>query len=178
VFRDTCLREARHYIAHYAARWRFRGRGDGGGLATLTTADQIVLAAADPRVRGEVSAILAWLAGRADGDGRLGEPVQIATGLLARLCGDRRVDDDGKRRRTTTIALTELERLGVLTLAHDYRVGQRGRVWSCWYRFGSGELPRGVSLPASTWAEIEPSAAAPLVPTLAIVVPSPPVIFI
>jgi hypothetical protein len=172
VFRETCLREARHYIAHYATRWRFRGRGDGGGLATLTTADQTVLAAADPRVRGEVSAILAWLAGRADGEGRIGEPVQIATGLLARLCGDRRVDDDGKRRRTTTIALVELERLGVLTMAHNYRVGQRGRVWSCWYRFGSGELPIAVALPAAQWAEIEPSAAAPLVPTLAIVEPS------
>jgi len=170
VFRDTCLREARHYITHHAARWRFRGRGDGGGLATLTKADQTVLAAIDPRVRGEVSTLLAWLAGRADGDGRIGEPVQIATGLLARLCGDRRiVDNDGKRRRTTTIALAELERLGVLTLAHNYRVGQRGRVWSCWYRFGSGEVPRIVEMSAAAWTALAippPTeiAAAALVP--------------
>jgi hypothetical protein len=156
VFRDTCLREARHYITHHASRWRFRGRGDGGGLATLTMADQTVLAAIDPRVRGEVSTILAWLAGRADGEGRIGEPVQISTGLLARLCGDRRIDDDGKRRRTTTLALAELERLGVLTLAHNYRVGQRGRVWSCWYRFGSGEVPRAVEMAVAAWAALVP----------------------
>jgi hypothetical protein len=156
VFRDTCLREARHYITHHAARWRFRGRGDGGGLATLTVADQTVLAAIDPRVRGEVSTVLAWLAGRADGEGRIGDPVQISTGLLARLCGDRRIDDDGKRRRTTTLALTELERLGVLTLAHNYRVGQRGRMWSCWYRFGSGDVPRPVEMAAAAWAALLP----------------------
>jgi hypothetical protein len=157
VFRDTCLREARHYITHHAARWRFRGRGDGGGLATLTVADQTVLAAIDPRVRGEVSTILAWLAGRADGDGRIGEPVQISTGLLARLCGDRRIEDDGKRRRTTTLAIAELERLGVLTMAHNYRVGQRGRVWSCWYQFGSGEVSRAVEMSAAVWAALVPA---------------------
>jgi hypothetical protein len=168
VFRDTCLREARHYLAHHAARWRFRGHGDGGGLATLTAADHAVLAAIDPRVRGEVSTILAWLAGRADDEGWIGEPVQISTGLLARLCGDRRIEEDGKRRRTTTLALAELERLGVLTLAHDYRVGQRGRVWSCWYQFGSGEVSRAVELPAAVWAE--------LVPSDAVQVPAPPVL--
>lgn len=169
VFRDTCLREARHYIIHYAARWRFRGQGDGGGLATLTTSDQTVLAAIDLRVRDEAAAILAWLAARADDDGRIGEPVQIATGLLARLCGDRRVDEDGKRRRTTTLAIAELERLGVLTLAANYRVGQRGRVWSCWYQFGSGELPRAVELPVEEWAALAPQrGAVALAPTLAI----------
>lgn len=173
VFRETCAREARHYIVHHAARWRFRGRGDGGGLATLTSADQAVLAAIDPQVRGEVSAILAWLAGRADGDGRLGEPVQIATGLLARLCGDRRiVDDEGKRRRATTCALAELARLGVLTLSSNYRVGQRGRVWSCWYQFGSGELPRAVEMSAAAWAAMEPPPSAVAVaPAFAIAAP-------
>jgi hypothetical protein len=136
--------------------------------------DQPVLAAIDPRVREESAAVLAWLAGRADGSGRLGEPVQIATGLLARLCGDRRVHDDGKRRRATTLALAELERIGVLTLAHDYRVGRCGRVWSCWYRFGSGELPRVVELPASEWAALEQPVAVAKVPTLAIVpLPAP-----
>jgi hypothetical protein len=174
AFVATCLREARHYFEHYSPGWPFRGAGDGGGLGTLTRMDQEVLAAIDPRVRDESAAVLAWLAGRADGNGRIGEPVQIATGLLARLCGDRRVDDDGKRRRATTLALAELERIGVLTLAHDYRVGQCGRVWSCWYRFGSGELPRVVELPASEWAALEHPLAVAKVPTLAIVpVPEP-----
>lgn len=158
LFRDTCVREAAHYIAHHAPRWRFIGKGDGGGLATLTPADQAVVAAADARVQGEVAAILAWLAGRADGEGRIGGPVQIATGLLARLCGDRRVDEGGQRRRTTTLALAELERLGVLTLAREYRVGHRGRSWCCWYRFGSGELPRAVEISVAAWSAIAPEA--------------------
>jgi hypothetical protein len=171
LFHETCLREARHYIVHHGPRWRFRGRGDGGGLATLTVADQAVVAAIDPRVRGEACAILAWLAGRVDGEGRLGEPVQISTGLLARLCGDRRIDDEaGRRRRSTTLALEELERLGVLTMAHNYRVGQRGRMWSCWYQFGSGELPRTVEMSAADWAALGPAASpAPEVAPLALV---------
>jgi hypothetical protein len=159
LFRDTCVREAAHYIAHHSPRWRFIGKGDGGGLATLTPADQAVVAAADVRVQGEVAAILAWLAGRADGEGRIGEPVQIATGLLARLCGDRRVDEGGQRRRTTTLAIAELERLGVLTLAREYRVGHRGRAWCCWYRFGSGELPRAVEISSAAWSAIAPEPA-------------------
>jgi len=159
VFRDTCIREAAHYITHHSSRWRFQGKGDGGGLGTLMPADQVVVSSADARVKGEVAAILAWLAGHADGEGRIGEPVQIATGLLARLCGDRRVDDDGKRRRTTTLAMIELERLGVLTLAREYRVGHRGREWSCWYRFGSGELPRTMEVSPSVWAAIGSATA-------------------
>lgn len=159
LFRDTCVREAAHYITHHSPRWRFIGKGDGGGLATLTPADQAVVVAADARVQGEVAAILAWLAGRADGEGRIGEPVQIATGLLARLCGDRRVDEGGQRRRTTTLAIAELERLGVLTLAREYRVGHRGRAWCCWYRFGSGELPRAVEISAAAWSAIAPEPA-------------------
>jgi hypothetical protein len=172
AFLTTSVREGRHYFEHYSPGWPFRGAGDGGGLSALTTEDQPVLAAIDPRVRDEAAAILAWLAGRADGDGRLGEPAQIATGLLARLCGDRRVDDDGKRRRATALALVELERIGVLTMASNYRVGQRGRRWSCWYRFGTGELPRAVELPAAEWAALEQPIAVALAPTLAIV-PSP-----
>lgn len=174
AFVATCLREGRHYFEHYAPLWPFRGRGDAGGLGTLTSADQPVLAAIDPRVRDEAAALLAWLAGRADGEGRVGEPSQIATGLLARLCGDRRVDDAGKRRRATALALAELERLGVLTLAAEYRVGHHGRSWSCWYRFGSGELPRVVALPAADWAALEQPSTVATVPTLAIVPSSAP----
>jgi hypothetical protein len=173
VFLETCLQEGRHYFEHYASRWRFRGRGDGGGLATLTTADHAVLAVVDPRVQGEIAVILMWLAGRADDAGRIGEPVQIATGLLARLCGDRRIVDDGKRRRTSTLAIEELERVGVLTLASEYRVGQRGRTWSCWYQFGSGALAREFALPKSEWDEIKPFSTKVVAPTLALVEGSP-----
>jgi hypothetical protein len=156
-FRTTCLREARHYLEHYAHRWPFRGRGDGGGLGTLTTADHAVLAAVDPQVRREAAVMLAWLAGRVDADGRIGEPVYMAAKLLERLCGDVRVDEDGKQRRATVVAIAELERLGVLTLASNYRVGSRPRSWCCWYQFGSGVLPRTVEMPAATWEALEPS---------------------
>jgi len=174
TFLSTCLQEARHYLEHYGPRWRFRGRGDGGGLATLTTADQAVITAVDPRLVDEVTTVLAWLAGRAGEDGRIADPIQIASGLLKRLCGDRRIAEDGKRRRASSMALVELERVGVLTMASNYRVGQRGRTWSCWYRFGSGELPRTVSLPAAKWEQIEPFTAAPLAPSLAVVPSEPP----
>ena len=156
-FRTTCLREARHYLTHYAHRWPFRGRGDGGGLGALTVADQAVLAAVDPQVRREAGVILAWLAGRADAEGRIGEPVYLAATLLVKLCGDVRVDEGGKQRRTTVVAIGELERLGVLTLASNYRVGSRPRSWCCWYQFGSGVLPRAVEMPAATWEALEPS---------------------
>jgi hypothetical protein len=172
MFLVTCVREAAHYLAYHAAKWKFRGHGDGGGLVTLAPADQAVIAAADHRVRDEIAAILAWLAGRTDATGRIGAPVQISTGLLARVCGgDRRVVDAGKRRRATTMALEELERLGVLTLAQNYVVGQHGREWSCWYQFGSGELPRTVELSAAAWAELVPPPVTSLRTSAA--VPSP-----
>jgi hypothetical protein len=155
------LREARSMTARLDA-WltahpERRGNGDAGGLGTLAFADQVVLAAVDPRVVDEVTVVLAWLAGRAGAEGTIAEPVQIATGLLARLCGDRRVVVDGRRRRASTLAIAELVRLGVLTLASEYVVGRRGRAWSCWYRFGSGELPRAIELPRATWDEAAPA---------------------
>jgi len=160
AFLATCLAEAAHYLVHHAAHWKFRGHGDGGGLATLTLADRVVIDASDARVRDEVAAILAWLAGRTNDDGRIGAPVQISTALLARLCGsDRRVVDGGKRRRATTIAMEELERLGVLTMAHNYVVGRRGREWSCWYQFGSGVLPTCLELTTAAWAALGPAIA-------------------
>lgn len=150
-FRGECLREGAHYLTHHGPRWRFRARGDGGGLATLVAADQIVVQRAR-YIKPEVATILAWLAARADKDGVVAHPVQISSGLLARLCGDRRVVVGEQRRRATTIAIEELESLGVLTLAREYAVGRRGRIWSCWYRFGSGRLPERVELPAAEWA--------------------------
>jgi hypothetical protein len=126
-----------------------------------------VIAAVDARVASEVATMLAWLAGRADSSGCVAEPVQVSHGLLARLCGDRRVDidGDGTRHRAATVALTELERIGVLTMARQYVVGKHGRVWSCWYRFGSGVLPRAVALPAAKWSELTPYSTPQLVPT-------------
>jgi hypothetical protein len=80
------------------------------------------------------------------------------------------------------LALEQLEQLGVITMASEYRVGQRGRLWSCWYQFGSGVLARRVSVPKAQWDEIEPFTPKVVVPTLAIVesrpveAPSVPVI--
>jgi hypothetical protein len=170
AFLNACLREARHYIEHKGRRWRFKGKGHAGGLATLKPADRNVIGAVDARVANEVAVILSWLAGRAGSDGRIADAVQLSHGLLKRLCGERRVDveGDGARRRAVTVALTELERIGVLTMASNYRVGQRGRTWACWYQFGSGALPRAVALPVAKWDEIEPFTARRLVPSLAV----------
>ena len=43
MFVATCMAEAEHYLTNHAANWKFRGKGDGGGLATLTSADQVVV---------------------------------------------------------------------------------------------------------------------------------------
>jgi len=170
AFVKECLREARSYLKCCAPGWRFRGGGHAGGLVTLKPDDRAVTAAVDPRVEREAGTLLSWLAGRADADGRVLDPVQISHGLLRRLCGERRVDidDDGRRHRVATVVLRELERLGVLTLASNYRVGRRGRMWSCWYQFGSGELPRVVALPAAKWDQIAPFTTEPLVASAAL----------
>ena len=154
AFMTECLREASSYLASYGPRWRFRGSGAGGGLATLSTADAVVLDAVAPVVRDEVATILSWLAARADARGHIGDPVQLASGLLHRLCGDRRVACEGRRRRATTMAVEELERLGVLTLAKNYVVGRQGRLFACWYQLGSGVLPRVEAVAAEAWAKL------------------------
>ncbi len=159
-FATECLREASSYLASYGPRWRFRGSGASGGLATLSTADAVVLNAVAPAVRDEVATILSWLAARADARGHIGDPVQIATGLLHRLCGDRRVVLEGQRRRATTIAVEELERLGVLTLAKNYVVGRQGRLFACWYQLGSGVLPRVETVPRAAWVQLRASGEA------------------
>jgi hypothetical protein len=110
-----------------------------------------------PAVRDEVATILSWLASRADGAGHIGDPVQMASGLLARLCGDRRLVVDGKRRRATTIAIEELERLGVLTVAANYVVGRHGRMFLCWYQMASGVLPRRETVTDAQWAALIPA---------------------
>jgi hypothetical protein len=167
-FLKESLREARHYLINHGPRWPFRGSGGHGGMGVLRPEDALLVFAADPRLRSEVTMILAWLAGRADRDGRIGEPVQIATGLLKRLCADRRLTVDDKRRRTTTMAIEELERLGVLTLAANYRVGKRGRMFSCWYQFGSGVVARGAEVPRAEWEQLGAREVSVVFPKLSV----------
>jgi hypothetical protein len=59
-------------------------------------------------------------------------------------------------------------------MVSNYRVGQRGRTWSCWYQFGSGAVPRAISLPAAQWAELEAPSVLAKAPTLAIAAPIEP----
>lgn len=159
-FVKACLAEGAQYGRRHGPRWKFRGGGGvaAGGLRTLTAADETVVAQADARVHDEVRAVLRWLAGQAGADGEVAEPVQLASGLLHRLCGDRRVVVDGRRCRATTVAMAELTRLGVLALAQNYAVGRWGRRFVCWYRFGSGVLPALVAIPATEWAALAPAS--------------------
>lgn len=168
AFTRECVREARGYLKRHMPLWPFRGgrgaRGD-ASLGVLTAADRVVVERVDARVRTEAAIVLAFLAGRAGRDGRVGEPVEWCASLAARLVGDRRVVIDGARRRACVIAWEELARLGVVTLHKGHAVGRHGRLWSCWYRFGSGELPQAVTVLRATWEAA--GRREPLVPSLA-----------
>jgi len=103
--------------------------------------------------RDAARAILGYLAGRADGRGVVTRPVDLSSATLARLCGDRRLrvpDAAGtvRRRRAVTVVLERLEALGMLSVQCDYSTGHHGRRWSCWYRFGSGQLGAVADAPA------------------------------
>lgn len=174
-FVAACLREATSYLLAFQPLWRFKGHGDGGGQVSLAMADAAVLAAIDPRVHDEATALLCWLAGRADAQGWVAQPVELAGGLIDRLCPiDRRLVVDGKSRRRTRVAIEELERLGVLTLAKNYIVGRQGKLFSCWYQFGSGVLPQRIDVPATEWAALAPRAPATDAPPV-VVEAAPPV---
>ncbi len=160
-FVATCVREATSYLLAFQPLWRFKGHGDGGGQVSLAAADAVVLDAIDPRVRDEATALLCWLAGRADAQGWVAQPVELAGGLIDRLCPvDRRLVIDGKSRRRTRVAIEALERLGVLTLAKNYIVGRQGKLFSCWYQFGSGVLPQRIDVAATEWAALAPRTPA------------------
>jgi hypothetical protein len=152
-FTRECVREAAHYLAKRGPRWPFRGAGRGSAvsLGVLTANDRRVLELVDPRVRQEAGAVMAFLAGRADERGEVGDPVEWASGLAARLLGDRRVKEAGARRRAAVMAVEELARLGVISRYRGHAVGRCGRRWSVWYRFGSGELPARVTVLRSAW---------------------------
>ena len=166
-FTRECVREARAYFRRFAPLWPFRGsRGAASpvALGILTAADRIVVDSVDPRVRPEVAAILAFLVGRARG-GVVADPVEWCASLAERLLGERRIVEGRQRRRAAVIAIEELARLGVLTRHKGHSVGAHGRQWSCWYRFGSGELPVMVTIARATWDAA--GRREPLVPSLA-----------
>jgi len=142
AFVRQCLAEAASYYDGYAHRWPFRGRGM-VACAALGTADEAVLALVDERIRDYTAVLLSFLAGCADAAGEVGEPIELAGGLLRALwAGDPRVVVDGKRVPAMKVVIAELIRIGVLTLHTEYAIGRHGRVYHCWYRFGSGVAPK------------------------------------
>ena len=171
-FTAECIREGWHYLRSRGPRWPFRGRGRSSSVAlgVLVAADRRVLELVDVRVRTEAGAVLAFLAGKADGGGVVADPVEWATGLVRRLLGDRRVEDNGQRRRAAVMAVEELARLGVITRHSGHAVGRHGRRWSVWYRFGSGELPAAVTVDRASWERAGRREV--LVPSLAMAAPT------
>jgi len=139
-FASECLREAANYYDGFSKGW-YRGKG-GVPCAPLSEADDAILALVDRLVRAEAATILSWLAGNADESGWVGAPVEVCHRLLRTLCGERRVRVEGRALRATVMATDELVRLGVLTLHTNYAVGRHGRVFQCWYRFGSGRMAK------------------------------------
>jgi hypothetical protein len=139
------MREGMHYY-HRIKKLPQRARAflaAVGRTRPLGPADLLVVARVRAEVREEAWAILEYLHGHADRDGHVYEPVTLGRAQLAALLGgERRVDVDGRGRRcrAEVIAVRELERLGVLALWCDYSTGHHGRIFSCWYAFGSGML--------------------------------------
>ena len=164
---------AARYLRSHGHGWR---RGGAGGRRRvvprpLAVADQAVIGAVDPAVADEVRALLGFLAGLArTPSGRPGEAVELAGGLLYALAPERRVVVEGKRRRAWSVAVEELVRIGVLSLHTGAAPGAHGRVFCCWYRFGSGELPTPATVPAAAWADAAPPP--PPAPTLAEAAPA------
>lgn len=138
------LREGLHYFDQLEAGGPVRGsvRGE----RHLVEADERILEHADRRVHKECIAVLRHLRSHAAEDGQVGDTVNLSCHVLKRLCGERRVvqevEGGPKRRRATVVAVEELVRLGVLVLHQKHLAGRHGRLYTCWYRFGSGRLPR------------------------------------
>jgi hypothetical protein len=154
-FVRQCVREGMHYYHRIKMLpQRARGRTFAAALARmreLAPADFLVLAKVAPEVREEAWAILEYLHGHADVDGAVAEPVSLGRAQLdALVTGDRRVVIDGQRHRAEVLAVRELERLGVVTLYCDYSRGRHGRVFVCWYTFGTGVL--AMPREPGTWA--------------------------
>lgn len=153
AFVEDTLREVRHYLEVHLARGGPAGPERRGATsfgapplphrqAALGPQDKAVLDAIREDLRLEARAVLAFVATYADEHGRVPHPVTLSAAALERLVGQRRVLENGKRRRASAVALEALETIGVLAVHRDYSVGRHGRQYTCWYRFGSGELPR------------------------------------
>ena len=147
--RDT-MREVSHYYDRHVAPSGRVGQPRGADLA-LRPLPEVDKAAVLPEVDGDVretaAGILRFLRNSADVEGRVPHPVNLSGKVLAAVLGERRVqviEADGtvRRRRATVIAIEELERLGIVALHTDYSTGHHGRLYTCWYQFGSGALPR------------------------------------
>ena len=113
--------------------------------APLSDAERVVLGEVLCGVREEAAAILRRLRASADRSGWVPGAILLSGAVLDGLCRERRVpiEVDGvvQRRRAVLVARDELVRLGVLALHQDYSTGRHGRLYTCWYRFGSGVLP-------------------------------------
>jgi hypothetical protein len=161
------LREVAHYYDTRIVHCTPMGGGRVPELASrpLAAADKALLLRVASEAREAAEAILRLLAGHADGAGRVPHAVELSGTVLRSVAGggDKRItvvaaDGTRQRRRGYVVALEELVRLGVLALHCDYSTGHHGRLYTCWYVFGSGILP-AEAVPAAAASDDQPAAA-------------------
>ncbi len=147
-FLTESRREARLYLERLSVpdrgTWAVRSRRRVS--CPIFSNDEKVVCLADQRVQREVRQILAFLHGHCLDNGVVPDAVLLSSHILRELVGERRICErmpDGRlaRRRAGVMAVEELIRLRVLTVDTDYSRGRHGRLYSCWYVFGSGVLP-------------------------------------
>lgn len=146
------LREASHYFDRHILPCLAAGRTPRGvdvALPALGDRDLELVREIPLEIKSEIEMILRHLKSCADDSGRVPHPVNLSAQILSTLCGERRllreVDGVLRRRRATVVAIEELQRLGILALHTNYSTGRHGRLYTCWYRFGSGALPKAES---------------------------------
>jgi hypothetical protein len=151
--RDT-MREAVHYwdtrVIPCLAAYGARGKSARLKAPVLSLADwQMLDSIVESRIREVAGAILMYLRTYSDSFGKVRHAVSLGNDLLEMICGQGRlVDRAGCRRRAYVVAMEELERAGVLTLATDYSVNHHGRRYLVLYRFGSGRVRRRLGIRA------------------------------
>ena len=150
LFVDGTLREVAHYIdtrVSKVVRWR-KGLSPRLLGAPLDAADEgLIERCVRSEARVAAKGLLRHLKAHASGEGVVLEPLELSSKLIEELCGDQRItvkNEDGtrSRRRTSSLALEDLSRLGVLAIHTNYSVGNHGRRFTCWYQFGSGVAPQ------------------------------------
>ena len=149
-FVTATLAEAAHYFDRHVACGSSRpvSAQTDVCLRMLSDRDQAwVKAKVFSEVRSEVTLILRYLKGFADASGRVPREINLSSKIMSSFCGERRIQVSGadgrvQRRRATVLAIGELVRLGVLALHTDYSTGRHGRLYTCWYQFSTGTLPR------------------------------------